>query len=124
MRATITCLVLLCGACEDEPAPAPFAADFSIPGGGDMAVTPSTTVTVNNDFFEPMTVTVAAGTTVNWNWTTTLPHSVTSDTGFFDSGILLGGSFSLTFPTAGNYPYHCVVHGSPGVGMFGMVIVQ
>jgi plastocyanin len=52
-------------------------------------------------------------------------HTVTADDGSFDSGTLSSGkSFSYTFNTAGDFPYHCTFHGGPGgEGMAGTVTV-
>jgi plastocyanin len=64
--------------------------------------------------FEPVTLEVPAGTTVVWTNAGSAPHTVTSDTGAFDSGRLdPGGTFSMTFDTPGTYNYHCEFH--PGM---------
>lgn len=61
--------------------------------------------------FHPDTVTVAPGTTVIWTNDDSFAHTTTSDTKLWDSGLLQHGqSFSHTFGTPGNYPYHCAVH--------------
>lgn len=41
----------------------------------------------------------------------------------FDSGVLSSGSFSHTFANAGDFGYHCVIHGSATGGMRGSVHV-
>lgn len=74
------------------------------------------------------TTTIHAGDTVQWIWVSGT-HSTTSGTcavgcvanGLWDSGVLSGGSFSHTFPTAGTFPYFCLVHGTM---MQGSVVVQ
>ena len=70
------------------------------------------------------TTTIKAGQTVQWNWVGSF-HSSTSGNcctpdGNWDSGVMSNGTFSHTFPTAGNFPYFCTVHGSL---MTGMVVV-
>lgn len=60
------------------------------------------------------TTTIRAGATVMWTWVSGT-HSTTSGTcctadGKWDSGTKSSGSFSHTFPTAGNFPYFCSVH--------------
>lgn len=90
------------------------------PGGGPKTVT----VHIRNDFFDSDPVNINAGDTVEWVWDGNA-HSTTSDTGIWDSGVRNVGapSFPQLFPTAGNFPYHCTVHGGPGgVGMHGTVI--
>jgi plastocyanin len=82
---------------------------------------PPNTVTMKNLMYSPTTLTVSVGTTVTWKNTDTMQHSVTSDTGLFDSGLFNpGGTFTYTFNTAGTYRYHCTIH----AGMVGTVIVQ
>jgi plastocyanin len=80
-------------------------------------------VTISNFAYSPSSLTVPAGTTVTWTNQDAAPHSVTSDTGAFDSspsncsptvatGCIpqSGGTFSFTFATAGTFAYHCRVH--------------
>lgn len=70
------------------------------------------------------TTTVRVGQTVMWNWVSG-SHSTTSGVccspdGRWDSGVRSSGSFSMTFSSAGSFPYFCMVHGS---AMTGMVVV-
>jgi plastocyanin len=66
---------------------------------------------------------VSTGTTVTWVNGDGIPHTSTSDTGVWDSGILSAGqSFSFTFAQAGTYPYHCAIHGV--ASMSGTIVVQ
>jgi len=61
--------------------------------------------------FEPAALTVAPGTRVTWTHAGQAPHTVTSDTGAFDSGRLTGGqTFTFTFTSAGTFAYHCEIH--------------
>lgn len=84
-------------------------------------------VSLINTTFDPMSVTVAAGTTVVWTNNDTRAHTVTSDPGdpvSFDSGnIPVGQTFQYTFTVPGTYGYHCQYHGGPGTGMYGTVTV-
>lgn len=88
---------------------------------------PSTSdVEVGNDFFQPATIQVVAGTTVTWTWNATATsHSVQSieAPSFTSSAIMTGAgsTYSVTFNTPGTYKYDCAVH---GVAMSGTVIVQ
>jgi len=81
-------------------------------------------VSMGDNFFQPVGMTVPAGTTVQWRNDGVLPHTVTSDTGAartFDSGILrTGGTYSLTFDAPGSFAYHCDVHPE----MTGAVVVE
>jgi plastocyanin len=71
--------------------------------------------------FNPVTITVAAGTTITWTNNDGVAHTVTSDTALFDSGsIPSGGTYSHTFSTAGTFAYHCKFH----AGMTATVVVN
>lgn len=71
--------------------------------------------------FMPKTLTVKVGTTVTWTNASSAPHTVTSDTGLFDSGVVNpNGTFSFTFTKAGTYKYHCSIH----LYMHGTIIVK
>jgi plastocyanin len=79
------------------------------------------TVTIANFAFDPGTLTIKEGTTVTWTNTDSVVHTVTSDTGVFDSGDMAqGATFSYTFTTAGTYVYHCLPHHAK---MMGTIIV-
>jgi plastocyanin len=88
--------------------------------------------------FQPATVTISVGDTVEWRNTSNLPHTATfdpeqaADAGNvvlpegvdpFGSGNLSGGdSFSHTFETPGRYQYVCLPHEK--AGMIGENIVE
>jgi plastocyanin len=68
-------------------------------------------VTIVDFAFQPHMVSVPAGSTVSWENSGAAPHTVTSDTGAFDSGTIgSGGGFSETFNDPGMYTYHCSIH--------------
>ena len=84
-------------------------------------------VFLQNIAFNPATRTVAVGTTVQWVNQDGITHTVTKDSGpgaAFDTNLSGGASFSVTFDSAGTYQYHCKIHGSPGAGMHGTIVVQ
>jgi len=91
------------------------------PGGGGGPAAPSkATVSLANKAFSPRTVTIAAGGVVTWTNHDSMPHTVTSTSGAFNSPILnSGGTFKQTFTKPGTYPYICTLHS----GMGGTVIV-
>lgn len=101
-------------------------------GGGSNPPPTGNSVTVMNNAFSPGDITVAAGSTVTWTWNTCAggdgygngqtcyDHNVQFDSGV-SSETKASGIFTRTFPTAGTYAYHCVVHGA---AMSGRVIVQ
>ncbi len=76
---------------------------------------------MRDNFFSPKNLNIAPGDTVNWVNNGSNPHSATSNTDIWDSGILNHGqSFSWTFNDAGSFPYHCTVH---GLMMSGTIVV-
>lgn len=78
-----------------------------------------------DDEFRPTPLTVAAGTTVVWTNEGQNPHTVTANDRAFDSGTLEPGqTFSATFDEVGQIAYYCQIHGEPGSGMTGVVVVQ
>jgi|GEM_PF-1336498 len=93
-----------------------------------VSATTNTThkVEVDDNYFEPKTITIRVGDTVEWENEGQNPHTVTADDGSFDSGNLNSGdSFSHTFTKAGKYAYYCKYHGAAGgVGMAGTVVVM
>jgi plastocyanin len=71
--------------------------------------------------FQSPSITVSVGATVTWTNTGSTTHTVTSDSGIFDSGdISPGDNFQFTFENAGVYHYHCSIH----TFMTGTVTVQ
>jgi plastocyanin len=85
----------------------------------------------NGSVFWLPTVTVPVGATVLWTNNDSLnPHTVTSDTGLFDSVSLTemdesalpfqDASFSYTFTERGTFKYHCSIH----PWMVGEVVVE
>ena len=105
--------------------------------------TDSTTITVSGPqstanvattgfSFVPQTVTITragAGPSGQVNWALGATHNVTWDTSAPAGGNIATCATgtcneSRTFTAAGTYNYHCSVHGSPGGGMHGSVVVQ
>ena len=63
--------------------------------------------------FSPSSVSIQPGDTVQWVWKSkSMPHSVTSSGGLFDSGVHQSNTFTFShsFPAAGTFPYFCTVH--------------
>lgn len=106
------------------------SSNTSNPTGPNVAT--AGTVTVGSTAFTPASITVAAGSTVRWNWNTCsggdiygagqtcVAHNVTFDDGPA-SVTQETGSFTRAFPNAGTFPYHCTIHGP---AMSGRVVVQ
>jgi len=78
-----------------------------------VAAGPTTEVNVEFSDYRPDLLDVLPGETVSWTNVSSRTHTVTSDTGMFDSGQLVGGArFSVRFDTVGTYRYHCTIHPS------------
>jgi plastocyanin len=85
------------------------------PTGPDQV--PEGDVQVRNNFFDPAELTVAPGTTVVWAWNSGgVTHDIVFDDGA-DSGEQSSGTYERTFPTAGQFPYHCSIHGQSMSGV-------
>nr|WP_253869828.1 cupredoxin family copper-binding protein [Mycobacterium sp. 1164966.3] len=68
-------------------------------------------VNIDDFAFVPLTLTVAAGTTVTWTNHDEEPHTVAASDGSFRSpGMGTGGTFSHTFAAPGKFDYICSIH--------------
>jgi plastocyanin len=116
LRATILLAALVAAAaCSDD--------NGNGDGGQGPDETPEGDVLVRNDFFDPAQLEVATGSTVVWAWSSGgRAHNVTFSDGEA-SGNQSSGTYERTFATAGAYPYHCTIHGTPTSGMRGAVTV-
>ena len=94
------------------------------PGGPPAPPAPNT-VEVQNNYFNPVSLTVSVGTTVTWDWpVTSRRHNVLPEGGGsvpYSPNIVDGPyTYSYRFDQAGTYDYYCLEHG----GMRGTIIVQ
>lgn len=109
--------LMLTGCQQNTPPPT----SETLTGRTTESVKNAANVNIQKMAFEEQNVTVTVGTTVTWTNRDSLPHTVSSDTGAFDSGNLSNGqSFSFTFSEEGTYTYHCALHPS----MTGTVVVK
>src|SRR6266700_1046607 len=70
-----------------------------------------TNVNIIDFGFSPSRVKINVNDQVKWTWTGSSPHSTTSDSGLWDSGVHDNGfAFTNTFQTTGSFPYSCSVH--------------
>jgi plastocyanin len=71
------------------------------------------TVNIDNNAYEPENVEVSVGQEVTWVNQDDAEHTVTSDTkdAFESDQLGEGDEFSERFTEAGEYTYHCEVHG-------------
>jgi plastocyanin len=109
----------LAGCFSERGATAPIEGVCSFPVGEDV---PGSTIVLIQDFvFEPADVRVRAGDRVTWINCDTDSHTSTADAGQWASPLFAPGErFTQTFPTTGEFPYHC----EPHPFMTGRVIVE
>jgi plastocyanin len=68
-------------------------------------------IAVNENYFQPSQITVPVGTTIRWTNAGRHVHTVTSDSGGWDSVELAPGqSFGHSFTAPGVFAYHCDKH--------------
>jgi plastocyanin len=92
------------------------AMTIAAPAGGSSGPT----VAIIDLHYRPSPITVQVGQTITWVNEGFLNHSVTADSGEFDSGTIRGEKqYSMTFAKPGTFAYHCTFHPN----MHGTVIV-
>ena len=80
------------------------------PTEGEAAST-STEINISGFAFVPAIVTVTVGTTVTWTNLDSVTHTVTSETGLFNSGNLASNAtFNYSFTDRGTFSYFCSIH--------------
>ena len=112
------------GSYSPSPSPSPMPSPSPTPSPSTQG-TPASIVSgsslLTTTAYAPNPISVAVGGTVTWTNNDNVAHTSTSNTGVWNSGsVPPGGTFSMTFPTAGTFPYHCGIHPN----MVGTVTVQ
>jgi plastocyanin len=80
-------------------------------GSGGTGGPATNEVFIQSMAFNPTTITVGVNSTVTWTNKDAITHTVTSDSGTFDSGnVAPGSTFTYTFATIGTFAYHCNIH--------------
>ncbi len=89
-----------------------LALGMGVASGSAAAAAPEASQVQIKDFmFEPMTLTIRAGTSVTWVNQDDEPHTVVGDGGLFRSGALdTGEAYSFRFEKAGTYAVFCSIH--------------
>ncbi len=96
------------------------------PIGGDPAIDANFTMKSGNFFFEPSSMRVNAGDTVNIFFSENAgTHDFTIDEIGFSQKVVDGGSMTFTAPsTPGSYAYYCSIGSHRALGMEGVLIVE
>ena len=123
LAVTMSMVLTACGGSTATTAPTPTTAPTTAPTptptpSPTAITTPVATVTVkivekNEKYsFQPGTLNIKVGTQVIWTDTSDATHTVTSDTGVFNtaSPIAKGQTFMFLFTQAGTFKYHCTIH--------------
>ncbi|WP_310962944.1 cupredoxin domain-containing protein [Nocardioides terrisoli] len=84
------------------------AAVVALPAGSASATTAE--VSVTNFQFTPAHVSVSQGGSVGWTFHAM--HTSTSNQDFWNSGRRASGTYTVHFPDAGRFGYHCTMHPS------------
>jgi plastocyanin len=112
-------LLGLAGCGGNNSNPATPSSPNPTPGSSVSIVAGSSTMTTTA--YNPNPITIQHGGSVTWVNNDTTGHTSTSDGGVWNSGTIApGNSFSMSFPNAGSFPYHCLIHPN----MVGTVTVQ
>ncbi len=117
----IALLVTACGSSgSGATAPQPDAAATVSSASSPPVATPLTIVHIkivtqgSMYAFDPASLTIKVGTQVIWSNDSNAPHTVSSDTGVFNTpnplGINPGQTYAFTFTKPGTYPYYCNIH--------------
>lgn len=80
--------------------------------GGGIALAVDRSVAISGFSFSPSQFTVAVGDRITWTNSDAQAHTATADDNSWDAGTVSGsgGTASVTFSTAGVFPYHCAIH--------------
>lgn len=121
--------ITACGADPDDSqrAAVPTVAPTgdSVPPNGEVVQV----LAMDNNFL-PQTLTIVAGTEVEWLNNGRNDHNVVPEGdpkaitwGILDAAFKPTMSYSRVFTTPGTYTYYCTIHGTASAAMFGTVVV-
>jgi plastocyanin len=93
----------------------------------DKTAQTTVTITARDDFFTPQFVKVRAGTTIVFENTGHNEHNVISGDGSFANvetdAFAPGETAKVELDKPGTHTYYCSLHGAPGAGMYGSMLV-
>jgi plastocyanin len=104
--AVVVGAVVMIAGCASYSTPSP-----SPSSSPQVSTARQNSVTMKGLAFNPSSLTIIKGANVTWTNDDSTTHTVTSDTGAFESGNLSpGNSFTHQFSDTGTFPYHCSIH--------------
>ena len=108
-------------ACRDDSAQAPQQTDPVEPNGIVVDV-----VSIDNTF-RPDRIEITSGTEVRWTNRGRTEHDILpvegTDWGVAKEDFPPGATYSHVFGGSGEVPYYCTIHGKPGFGMIGTIVI-
>jgi plastocyanin len=111
----------------DGSSPEPAATAGPAPTAAPAASSEPVVVEALDNSFRAAELTVEVGTKVRWENVGRNDHDVLpvdgADWGVVADDFAPGDEYSHVFETAGTYEYVCTIHGVPGAGMIGTIIV-
>jgi plastocyanin len=117
--ALAAALLFLCSGCGSSYSSPTNPTTPSTGGNGTAVSIVHGASTLTTTAFAPSPVTVAVGGSVTWTNNDNTSHTSTGSS--WNSGAIApGASYTMTFPAAGTFTYHCTIH----PGMTGIVTVQ
>jgi len=120
-KALAAALLLICSGCGSSYSTPSSPSNPGGGGGGTPVSIVSNASNLTATAFAPSPVSVQAGGSVTWTNNDNTAHTSTANNGAWNSGsIAPGRTFTMTFPSAGTFTYHCTIH----PGMTGTVTVQ
>lgn len=124
MRARLILVVVAliaiasCGKSSTPTNPSPTSSP--LPSGSTVSIVQGASA-LTTTAFNPNPLNITRGMTVTWVNNDNTTHTSSSNAGTWNSGnIAPGGNFSVTFQSAGTFPYQCTIHPN----MVGTVTVQ
>ncbi|MDP2660203.1 MAG: cupredoxin domain-containing protein [Dehalococcoidia bacterium] len=104
-----------------SPGPNP-AVPAATPASASLTGKPTILISIVDNRFMPQNLSVGVRSTIIWTNNGAVPHTVTSDTGLWDSVTLSPSqTFSRSLDAPSSYFYHCEFH--RGAGMVGVITV-
>lgn len=92
--------------------------------GADRAGAATVDVGIVGNGFSPSTVNIQVGDTVRWTNDTGTFHDVKANDNSYGNTAGTSWTFTHTFSAPGSFGYYCSIHGFPGGGMAGTVVVS
>jgi plastocyanin len=112
--AIVTALAIAAACSSSDSGPTGPTGDCILPTTSNFVDSAQGRVVIVGTSYNPAAIQVRKGMTVKWVYCerpNADPHTVTSDAGLWDSGLLSSNqTFSRAFAAVGSFAYHCIPH--------------